>query len=95
MANGGVFGPYTKLMFLGGAFFLGYLAMKNYGGLNKKGRKGPGRWHDIAPGDEGKWFYGNVANDEIAPGEGWKVTGQMNNRALTWHYGGQRPLGEI
>ncbi len=90
------------LLLLAGAAVVGFLLVKNYStpgtppateaisqdvkkrkhGKIKKGARDPIKT------PEGAWVYGNVANDDIAAGEGWAAIGQMNNRSLMWGYGG-------
>jgi hypothetical protein len=108
MANGiinAILRP-SGLMLLAGATVLGFLLVRNYssGGTppateaisqdvrkRKHGKVKKGA-RDPIKTEAGTWVYGNVANDDIAAGEGWAATGQMNNRALQWNYGKNVPF---
>lgn len=96
-----LFGRPSALMLLAGAAVLGFLVIKNYSSPGtppaekaiandvKKRKHGKGKKgaRDPIKTEAGAWVYGNVANDDITAGEGWNVTGAMNNRALGWGYG--------
>ena len=102
-----LFGRPSALMLLAGAAVLGFLVIKNYSSPGtppaekaiandvKKRKHGKGKKgaRDPIKTEAGAWVYGNVANDDITAGEGWNVTGAMNNRALQWQYGKPTPMG--
>ena len=66
--NGGIFGTWTKLIFLGGAALAGYLVLKNYG-TAKSAPIDPMMGMSKVPmmTDDGtSWIYQNYANDDLA-----------------------------
>ena len=99
----GTFMRPSAIMLIGGVALLGFLLVRNYSSpgttppateaisqdvkKRKHGKVKKGAREPIKT-PEGAWVYGNVANDDIAAGEGWATTGQMNNRALLYGYGG-------